>query len=79
MKSTTNNRFVAEVSVSLPHNISRVHRWLNVQHTGKETLPLDKRASKKHQDAAWRLHMCRRYKMEFEVDKKGNWTFVKIL
>lgn len=72
------NQFTAEVSIPFPSGPegSAVMRWFNVQNCGKETIPLNKKASKKHQDHAHRLHLCRRYNFVFQVTKEGDWIFV---
>ena len=72
------NQFTAEVSVSFPNGPDgeAVMRWFNLQNCGKETIPLTKRASKKHRDRAYRLHACRRYHFVFQVTAEGDWIFV---
>jgi len=80
MKSTAKNTFVAEVSVSLPPDQElSLNRWLNLQHAGKELIPLNEKCSQEHKDAAWHLHKCRRYRMKFEINKKGEWKFIRAL
>lgn len=76
MKPT--NLFSIEVSIPFPSSPEgdAAERWFNLQNCGKETIPLTKRASKKHIDRAYHLHACRRYTFVFQVTKEGDWIFV---
>lgn len=72
------NQFSTEVSISFPSGDegSAVMRWFNLQNFGSETVPLNKRVSKKHQERAHRLHAGRRYRFVFQVTEEGDWMFV---
>lgn len=72
------NQFDVEVSISFPQGDAgnAVMRWFNLQNCGKETIPLNKKASKKHVERAYRLHACRRYTFVFQVSAEGDWMFV---
>jgi hypothetical protein len=72
------NRFSVKVNVPFPDGTqgSAVMRWFNLQNCGQETIPLNKRASKKHQERAHHLHACRLYTFVFEVTAEGDWIFV---
>ena len=71
------DEFVAEVSIPLPSNASRkLNVWLNLQYTGRRILGRDAIISDRHQEAAYQLHKCRRYKMKFKISADGDWTFV---
>ncbi len=78
-KSLASNRFSVIVGVSLPRYgqaTNAVNRWLNVQHDGRELIPLNEKCSQKHKDAAWQLHMGRMIKLTFEVNKDGLWKLI---
>jgi hypothetical protein len=69
------NWFTVDVSVHFPkdeqeHNLNH---WLNIQHTGKPTMPFTQKISEKHTDAAWNMHRGRMVRMTFEINEKGNW------
>ena len=70
------NIFIAEVSISLPHNCE-AERWLNLQHYGKESIPLHIKCSKEHVDAAYNLHRVRKINLKFKINKNGDWKLVK--
>ena len=80
MKSLTKNTFVAEVNISLPcEGKVELNRWLNLQHTGKELISLTEKVSREHKEAAYALHRCRRYRMKFRINKRGDWKLMKVL
>jgi len=81
MKPTARNTFVIEIDAHLPDNeeLSAVSRWLNLQHAGKELIPLDEKCSQEHKDAAWHLHACHRFRAKFSINKQGHWKFIKML
>lgn len=57
-----------------------VLQWLNIQHIGQPNTSLDinVKYSKEHTDATWRLMACRRFKLTIKVNKKGEWTVIKV-
>ena len=78
MKLNPYNQFSVNVSIPFPSGSEgeSAMRWFNLQNCGSETVPLNKRVSKKHQERAHRLHAGRRYRFVFQVTKEGDWMFV---
>jgi len=80
MKSTARNTFVAEMDVCLPENDKQaLNRWLNFQHTGKELIPFTEKVSEELKEATYTLYRGRKYRMKFEINKNGDWKFIKVL
>jgi hypothetical protein len=81
MKSIARNTFVVEIDAHLPDNeeLRAVQRWLNLQHAGKELIPLSEKCSEAHKEAAWHLHACHRMRLKFRINKQGHWKFIKML
>ena len=76
--STPTNLFTAKVVVSFPGDEQgdKVKRWFNLKNCGQETIPLNRKASKKHIDRFYALNRCRSYELVFEVTESGEWIFV---
>jgi len=55
-------------------------RWINVQHTGKETVPLDTKIklAPEHVGAGYTLCRGRRIEVEVEVSKNGDLKIITI-
>lgn len=73
------NRFSVAAEVCFPKTAqgTDVLRWLNVQYTGKSTVPLTESVSKGHRDATHTLFACRRVHLVFQINKQGEWSLVE--
>ena len=66
------NEFTIIVNLSLPFQ-QKAERWLNIQHYGKPTMPLDVKCSKEHVKASHLFHGGRKCKVTIQIDEQGNW------
>ena len=75
------NQFVAEVNIPFPCGDTgrELEQWINIQHAGKNQIPLDEEVSEEHTNAHHCLHSTRKISVLVEVKKDGNWKFLKIL
>jgi hypothetical protein len=73
------NRIKTTVDIHL-NGYERIQafRWLNVQHTGKESMPVEVKCSAKHQDAGYALCRVNRVEIELELKKNGTYKVVKV-
>lgn len=79
MKPTARNTFTIRQGVHLNDGPERTaaFRWINLQHAGKELIPLDEKVSTPHKDAAYAVCRGRIVDLTFEVTKDGDWKLLK--
>lgn len=79
MKPTARKTFTIRQGIHLSEGPDRsaAFRWINLQHAGKELIPLTESVSNAHRDAAYALVRGRVVDLTFETDKDGNWKLLK--
>lgn len=55
----------------------RALHWLNVQYTGKPTMPLEEKCAEDHVEATHNLFCSRVVRLTIEIDKQGNWKLLE--
>ena len=67
------------VNLGIDHKTTQLtdlQHWINIQHTGNPTIPLDVEAPPACVEAHFTMRRGRRGMVEVDVDRDGNWTFV---
>lgn len=70
---------IPDVEISLGYEKRRdAFKFTNLHFCGKESLPLEEKATKEHQDAHWNICAGRQITILVDIDEKGNWSNIRV-
>lgn len=73
MKKILNNKFKSTSTFAPPFEMKPLRQWLNTEHTGKSSVPLDVQCSEELKESHYRVGGHREVTIHFKINKKGDW------
>lgn len=73
------NRFTIDLHAHINHagaGVRPVLQWLNLQHVGRPTMPLEEVIGEQHRKSHENVHMGRLVRLTIEVDREGDWKLI---